>query len=243
MAYYYYDYDRYKFVVDRNRLSVSNCDESKFGQINQAMISSAIGEIDEDLVEVIVSKGIDSIEEETFYNNPWVREIVVTEGVKSIGESAFARCINLEKVILPSTLEKIEKYLFAYSSIKSVELPTGLKGISNLAFYNCKNIQEIEIPNTVTTLGVSIFSSCTNLMKIGIPKHLIEKYGEKELRGCHFDTSAKIIPYGGSTTKQETSYTLGLKTQNSKPEQKALKNSSVKSYNGVIRKNLLQKRK
>ena len=112
MAYYYYDYDRYKFVVDRNRLSVSNCDESKFGQINQAMISSAIGKIDEDLVEVIVSKGIDSIEEETFYNNPWVREIVVTEGVKSIGESAFARCINLEKVILPSTLEKIEKYLF-----------------------------------------------------------------------------------------------------------------------------------
>lgn len=54
----------------------------------------------------------------------------------------------------------------AFSSLRSLILPTGLESIEGNAFYRCVNLKEITLPASVRYVGNGAFSSCTGLNKI-----------------------------------------------------------------------------
>ena len=59
---------------------------------------------------------------------------MVPEGVEIIFEGAFANLANLEEVVLPSTLTKIEKYAFKDNpNLVKVNLDSVIK-IGNICF-------------------------------------------------------------------------------------------------------------
>lgn len=64
--------------------------------------------------------------------------IKVKEGTKIIKEKAFQSCKNIEKVILPDSLESIESKTFA----------------------NCHNLKEINLPETLRSIGDRCFLKC-----------------------------------------------------------------------------------
>ena len=75
--------------------------------------------------EMILPAGLKTIEEEAFVNGTF-RTVRIPEGVRTIGSHAFAGCENLERIIIPASVETIAldafegaDYLVVYCSAGS----------------------------------------------------------------------------------------------------------------------------
>ena len=91
-----------------------------------------------------------------------------TSSITEIGQYAFSGCKSLEAVIMPETLQLIDRQAFdGCSALKEMQLNEGLKTINRNAFKNCTSLTEIRIPSTLETANsYAIFNGCTNLTKV-----------------------------------------------------------------------------
>lgn len=90
--------------------------------------------------------------------------------VEIIGASAF-ELSKLKRVVLPSTLKKIEARTFAYCKhLEDVQIPAGLEQIGSYAFLHCSALCTLTLPSSVKSIGTRIFLGCVNLKKLTIPK-------------------------------------------------------------------------
>ena len=108
--------------------------------------------------------------------------IRIADGTKIIGEGAFSHC-NLRSVIIPDSVEIIEKDAFSYcGNLCSVIFSDGLKIIGKNAFYGCGNLFKIKIPETVEKIGTFAFGGCENLWCVYIDNLL--EIGNQAFDGC-----------------------------------------------------------
>lgn len=91
----------------------------------------------------------------------------VPEGVETIAASAF-QAGNLDKVVLSSSVKRIENSAFSTAKMKSIELNEGLTSIGFQAFLMADNLEEVKIPASVTELAVQAFYRLKNLKKVTI---------------------------------------------------------------------------
>lgn len=98
------------------------------------------------------------------------KDSVIPDSAKviSIGECAFYNIGSKNQnehthIKIPNNIETIERYAFAYSGIKDIELPYRLLRIGDLAFLGT-HIEEIAIPHE-TILGKGVFAGCNKLRK------------------------------------------------------------------------------
>lgn len=112
-------------------------------------------------------------------------EVVIdgaTFKVVRIGRQSFYFS-ELEKVILPDTIEEIEEEAFRNcQNLKEVVLPKNLKVIGCRAFYECESLETIEIPESVEKLDDEAFAYCENLANITLSDHT--ELGEHVFRNC-----------------------------------------------------------
>ena len=84
------------------------------------------------------------------------KEITVPENVEIIGANSFAsdlnRGVNLDKVIIPGTVEEIESYAFAFSNADEIVIEEGVKKIGDHAFSDAY-ITRIYFPNSISEIG------------------------------------------------------------------------------------------
>lgn len=82
----------------------------------------------------------------------------VPQGVECIYAGAFFRAALIKEVTLPSTLTSIEADAFAYTGIKTINIPSGVKKLTPGAFY--------EVPELVITLdaGNTAYRMADNLI-------------------------------------------------------------------------------
>lgn len=69
--------------------------------------------------------------------------------VTRIGRAAFAGYGNMERVMIPETVQEIEDYAFFRSGLKSVELPASVTHIGTRVFGWCRQLREISFPSTI----------------------------------------------------------------------------------------------
>ena len=69
----------------------------------------------------------------------FIGSITLSHGLTEIGERAFYNCRNLETVVIPETVTKIDRYAFTHSGLKSITLSHGVE-IGEGAFHNCHNL-------------------------------------------------------------------------------------------------------
>lgn len=102
-----------------------------------------------------------------------VNPLIIPEGVEEIGYMAFANCKSLTgKVIMPTTLKKINGGAFFQSKITECNFPEGLEEIGDAAFYATR-LKEAILPNTCQTLsGDSHFMLNYELEKVSLPEGL-----------------------------------------------------------------------
>ena len=85
----------------------------------------------------------------------------------AIGESMFYDCRNLKKIILPSTIQRIEGYaFFGCSGLKQIELPATCVTIGDYAIAFCDSLTSVTIPAGIMRIGESAFTYCTSLSTI-----------------------------------------------------------------------------
>lgn len=114
-----------------------------------------------------------------------VENLVVEEGVTALGAYMFYYT-SLSSVSLPSSLKKIGSFAFAgIHALTGITLPEGLETISNSAFYLCRNLESIKIPSGVTSIGESAFNYCSSLSSLEFEKMSMNvTIGQKAFFDC-----------------------------------------------------------
>lgn len=96
-----------------------------------------------------------------FYYCPIVegrKKYIIPKTVKVIRSYAFENHGELEELILPDGLEKIESSAFHNLNIKSITIPASVKELSKDSFLFCKNIENATILCDVSNLPPKVFS-------------------------------------------------------------------------------------
>ena len=84
-----------------------------------------------------------------------VEQYEIKEGTNVICRGAFIECHNLEKIIIPNTVE----------------------AIGWGAFGNCKRLKDIKIPNTVKEIEAITFMGCFSIKDFNIPQSILKITG------------------------------------------------------------------
>ena len=107
-----------------------------------------------------------------FKANDYLVTVTLPETIQKIC-SAFSGCKKLETVYLPKNLTHLEAYMFSECpNLKSIEIPSGIKTISESVFRNCSSLETVVLPENVSSIGDYSFANCTSLETIVIPASL-----------------------------------------------------------------------
>lgn len=176
--------------------------------VNFLTLSGAINDVDianiknsmPNLVSIDMS-GLDmkNIPSDMFFERKALLSIILPQNVETIGAYAFNGCINLESIVLPEGLKKIENgnsgadingqyygnagSFSNCSSLKSVLFPSTLEGVGNYAFYGCNRLQKVEFKEGATYVGSYAFASCSSLNDLTLPNSL-KNIGEAAFIYC-----------------------------------------------------------
>lgn len=102
-----------------------------------------------------------------------VNPLIIPEGVEEIGYQAFVNCKSLTgKVVLPTTLKRINGGAFFSTKITECNFPDGLEEIGDAAFYATR-LKEVILPNSCQTFtGTDHFALNYELEKMRFPEGL-----------------------------------------------------------------------
>ena len=146
---------------------------------------------------IVIPSGVLAIGASAFQFCTSLNNVVLSEGINEIKNNAFRNCTSLQSIQLPSTINSIGTYAFAYTGLTSiiipasiteiksgtfegakltyVSLPENLTAIRNKAFYNNgTTISTLNIPASVTTIGDLAFDKTTinDIYVNNTPRHL-----------------------------------------------------------------------
>ena len=124
-----------------------------------------------------------------------------------MGGHIFYKCLELSEVYLPSDLEVIPEYSFAYTqSLKSITLHGSITDIGEYAFYS-SGLEKISTPESCKTIKEYAFAKCTNLSEIVFAEGL-----EKIEEFAFSNTALKnvILPKGLRSLGREVFYIDGV---------------------------------
>ena len=77
---------------------------------------------------------------------------------------------SLVSVVLPATITEIGYGAFAYSGIKNIVLPQGLKLIGDVAFIEANMLETLVLPDSIEEIEDAAFRNCTELFTLTIPE-------------------------------------------------------------------------
>lgn len=139
-------------------------------------------EIDVSTKIVYISKEINIINQKFTKNliNSSIEEIYFEEGssLEIIDEFAFSGMKSLKSINLPEGLKKIRKSAFyKCENLELVKLHEGLKIIWDNAFECCYKLKWINLPNSLKAIGEGAFYACESLRALHLPKNLLKISG------------------------------------------------------------------
>lgn len=117
-------------------------------------------ECKEQVVSIVVPKGVKTIAEGAFKGNTTLKQITLPDTLKAIEKSAFEGCSALEEVIGGNKVSKIADNAFCKSGLKKIALPDTLKEIKKCVFKGCKSLAEVTLGNAVKKIGEYAFEDC-----------------------------------------------------------------------------------
>lgn len=150
------------------------------GELVLRIYNGAFSESD-NVVEVVVSNGIETISGDAFRNCENLTKISLPKSIKNIYGNPVSDCDKLTEIqIDPDNtsftvvngllLNRTGDTLVACPSGKtSVIIPEGVTSIGPSAFKGCDKLQTIQLPSTLETIEDHAFQNCEGMSNITIP--------------------------------------------------------------------------
>ena len=131
---------------------------------------------------------------------PNVRKVVFLDGVTKIGDNYFSGCTSLETIDIAESVVRIGENVFdmcssldtvvtngckmyqgwclgfadaSESSISSLTIPEGTRGIASGAFAEHYEIDEVVFPSTLKFIGAMAFKGCTGIADVLLPGSVV----------------------------------------------------------------------
>lgn len=118
------------------------------------------------ITSIVIPDSVIHIGDGAFTGSYPLSDVKMGNGVTHIGNSAFYECRSLTNIVLPDSLNYIGGSAFAYTNLKSIDIPDGVTTIGYYAFEHCYNLTSIVIPDSVTSIGYYAFYGCTSLTDV-----------------------------------------------------------------------------
>ena len=138
---------------------------------------------------VVVSEGIDTIENyafsnnenlksvslpgsvynlgtHTFYYDTALEEVTLTDGITLISNQMFSQCHALTSIDIPDSVTTIDNNGFFMSGLTEITLGENVTTVNQSAFANCSELTSITFEAPLVTLGTGVFSTCRNLTEV-----------------------------------------------------------------------------
>ena len=107
--------------------------------------------------------------------------------------------------VIPDGIERIGRFAFYGTELKSIIIPEGVVEIKSNAFSCCDSLTSITIPESMTRIGNGAFNACNNLTSITIPRNVSE-IGASAFFGCKNLTAITISKGVGKIGNQAFTY-------------------------------------
>ena len=105
----------------------------------------------------VIPKGVETIGVKAFESS-CLNSITITDGVKTIGKDAFIHCDGLSVVVIPDSVETIERGAFFNScGLRSVSIGAGIKRIGPDAFSDCWDLSEVRFRGDAPSFADNVF--------------------------------------------------------------------------------------
>ncbi|MCD7971047.1 MAG: leucine-rich repeat protein [Candidatus Azobacteroides sp.] len=120
----------------------------------------------EDITEIILPKGLKSIEHDAFVKCQGLSStLVLPEGLTDIGENAFSHCA-FEEINIPESVVKIGTHAFeGCKNLISVRIPSKIEEVPSSCFVNCSALSSISMPG-VKKIALGAFGYCSSLTSL-----------------------------------------------------------------------------
>ena len=109
---------------------------------------------------------ITSISREAFEGNKQIKKIILPSSIERIELFAFRDCLNLEEIEFSEGLKVIGDSSFWGTNIKKLVLPSTVEQIDPYAFFNCKNLETVVLSTSLTKMTLGTFNGCDNLKTV-----------------------------------------------------------------------------
>ena len=156
------------------------------------------------LKSIVIGSTATTIPSHAFYYCKNITEITIPESVTSIGDYAFYNCTGLTSITIPNSVTSIGSSAFsscsALASIVVSENNSAFSGDHGILYdknktqiiYVPRAIQgAITVPDSVTSIGESVFASCSGLTSVTIGGN-VTSIGRYAFSGCSGLTSVTI---------------------------------------------------
>ena len=145
-----------------------------------------------------------SIASLAFYESVPVESVVVSEGIEALEENAFYYCTALKSVTLPESLTSIGDKAYSWcSSLEEITLPESVTVIPPYCFNQCTSLLKVGYSSELTAVGARAFSGCSSLSKLYF-EDTMASLGDYAFRGCNVLETLRL---GGDCVLSENALT------------------------------------
>ena len=130
----------------------------------------------------------------TAVNLDGATEVAIPAGITNIGYRAFLNCAEIESVIMPDSVTRIDNEAFyGCAGLREAAIPSKVESIGKNAFRGCRSLGSLTIPDSVTSIEAHAFQACAGLERVVVGKG-VASIGDAAFAQC---TSLKQIKFTG----------------------------------------------